>query len=388
MNKKILFISNGVASGNNGVSGGETRFIEIAKKWQQQGHNIYVLGSLGSRQVCNKLKLKVKFYQSFFKPKNNRFSIITQFFKIFHIPIKVKNLKVNIIYSTNEQLYDVIPGLILKLRNPRLKWAVVVHWLPPLFFWKRQQSTLINSFLFLISERLSLYLACIFSNKLLAVSDSTLQQLKKDPIARFFVYKAVSVACGVDVKKVKRIAKKNKQKKYDAVFMKRIQAVKGIFDLIDIWSLVVKKKPSAKLIIIGSGHDEKKAVDLAKRYHLDKNIKFLGPIYDDQEKFTYIAQSKLFLLPTYEENWAIVIGESMASHTPVIVYGLSELKQVWKKFVTYIPIGNKKLFAKKILAQLSDYPFRNKISNQASQFIEKYDWAEIASTELAHINAS
>jgi glycosyltransferase involved in cell wall biosynthesis len=382
MKTKFLLIATGVASGNSGISGGESRFIEIAKHWQKKGHQINLLGSRGSRSLCRKMGLKVRFHQSMFEPGRTRFSIITRIFKIFVLSPSLSQIKKGIVYSTNEQLYDVIPGLILKLKNRSLKWAVVVHWLPSFLFWKRKQSTPINSLFFLISQRLSLYLACIFADRLLAVSDSTLDQIKKDPLARFFAHKAVSVACGVDVKKVKHVAKKSGKKEYDAVFMKRIQAVKGIFDLIETWSLVVKKKPKAKLIIIGSGHDQEAAKNLVAEYGLDKNISFLGPIYDFNEKFTYIAKSKLFLLPTFEENWAIVIGEAMAANTPVITYGLKELKSVWKKFATYVPVGNQSLFAKKIIEQLSNYPIRRSIASKASSFIEEYDWKNIATKEL------
>lgn len=386
MKNKILVIANGIAGGDSGVSGGESRFIELAKNWSKGNNAIHLLGSLGSKTLCHKMGLAFRHHLSNFHSTNSRLGIVLQTFKSFTLPESLRSFTSGYVYSTNEQLYDVLPGLVLKIRSPKVRWAVVVHWLPPYLFWQRQQSSFFNSLFFLISERLSLYLACLFADRLLAVSDSTLNQIKKDPLARFFIKKAVSVSCGVDVNLVQAVSKRVKKQKYDAVFMKRIQAVKGIFDLIEIWRLVVRKKPTAKLIIIGSGHDEDQAKKLVATLGLGKNIKFLGPVYNYQEKFTYLAQSRLFLLPTYEENWAIVIGESMATGTPVLTYNLPELTQVWKNFATYIPLGNKTIFAHKILTLLSDSPKRRTLSRKAINFIADYDWQKIAEQELSLIS--
>ena len=165
-------------------------------------------------------------------------------------------------------------------------------------------------------------------------------------------------------------------------FYETSQAVTGIFDLIYNWKNVIKKKPNAKLIIIGNGPDEQKAKKLVVKKKLQKNIKFLGAVHDFKEKFTLIAQSKLFLLPTYEENWAIVIGESMAAGTPVLTYDLKELKQVWKNNIHTVPIGQVYKLSRLVTNFLDKPSLRRKTSNQASNFINNYDWKNIAMKEL------
>lgn len=384
---RILIISEGVVDEKHGLSGGETRFIEISKNWQKAGYQIELLGTKGGWQLCLAHGLRTKLHALPPRKSNNRLSYFMQAFASFAIPKTLHKNPPDIIYSTNEQLYDTIPGFLLRLKYKNTKWGVVIHWLPPYKWWTRKQSSFINSFLFLVSERLSLYIACLFADKLLAVSESTRDQISRDPIARFFLKKVSSVECGVNVQEVKSISQSVSRKKYDAVFMKRLQAVKGIFDLINTWEKVVKKMPNAKLIIIGSGPDEQKAKNLVVKKNLQKNIKFLGPIHDFKEKFTLIAQSKLFLLPTYEENWAIVIGESMAAGTPVLTYDLKELKQVWKNNIHIVPVGQIDKLSQLVIHFLEKPSLRRKTSNQAGKFINNYDWKNIAEKEITYIKS-
>lgn len=386
---RALFIANGIVGEKPGLSGGEMRFIEIAKEWQKNKIEIHLLSSPGAKRLCEELGLKVILHsisQSKFK---NRLTFVLNTFKSFFLPKSLKDFSNGAVYCTSEQLYDLIPGVILKLRNIKnIKLASAVHWLPPLAWWTRKQSTFINSLLFLISERLSLLLGVLFANKLLPVSEDTKRQMKESLIGKMGLKKATAVKCGVNVDEVVRIVTNVKQNKYEAVFMKRLQAVKGIFDLIEIWKLVTDSIPDAKLIIIGSGVDGDRAKQMVKNLKLENNIKFLGVIYDIKEKYTQIASSKLFLLPTYEENWAIVIGEAMAAKVPVLTYGLNELKDVWQDNAIYIPTGNKKLFAETIIRSLKDAESRDRIVRRAFKYVSQFEWSKIAKEELEIITGT
>jgi len=255
--------------------------------------------------------------------------------------------------------------------------------MPPLKFWQRKQSTLINSFLFMLGERLSVFLIKHFSDITLAVSQSTRRQLLNVGLKR---NKVIPVDCGVNYKEIVKITKRNRRKKYEAVFMKRIQAVKGVFDLIEIWEQVVKLKPNAKLAIIGGGVDNQAVVNIIKEKKLEKNIVFFGPIFDFKKKFTVLSQSKLFILPSYEENWAIVIGEAMAAGLPVLAYDLTELIEVWKDNFIQVPLGNTKIFADKIIELLDNPKEISRMSKKALEFVKKYDWETIAKKELEIIS--
>jgi len=378
---KILFIANAIVGENPGLSGGEVRFIEIAKFWRSKGHEIHLMSIKGGERLCNNLGLEVNLHNISHSKNTERFTFILRFLKLlFFLPVSLKDFKEGVIYSTNEMLVDVIPALRLKLKNRRnIRWVTVVHWVPPFPPWKRRESKLLNSTLFLINERLSVWLSNRFADALIPVSPMTAMQLSR---VGADMKKVHPVECGVSYKEIRSIAKAVEEKKYDAVFMKRFQAVKGIFDLIDIWEMMVRVKPDAKLLVIGEGIDGQKAKEMVQQKGLDKNVEFTGMIYDFEKKIKKIAQSRLFLLPSYEENWAIVIGEAMAAGTPVISYGLDELIDVWKDNFIHVPVGDKVSFAKRIIELISTPGILDEISHKGIEYVKRYDWQVIAEKEL------
>ena len=311
----------------------------------------------------------------------NRLTFIFLSFKILLSPFPktLKPFNNFIIYSANELLWDVLPGLKLKLFNKNIKWVAVVHWLPPLKFWQRKKTLWINSLLFLITERLGVFFIKHFADVILAVSNSTARQLYNLKVDKKKVF---SVKCGIHFNKINNISSKIKRKKFDAVFMKRIQTVKGIFDLIDIWQFVMKQKPKAKLAIIGGGVDVSRLNYLIKKREIKDNIIVFGEILDFEKKIKTLSQSKIFVLPSYEENWAIVIGEAMACKLPVLAYSLPELVEVWKNRFVQIPLGNKKIFANKIIQYLNNKNLRDKRAKSSQQYVRQFEWAKIARDEI------
>ena len=77
------------------------------------------------------------------------------------------------------------------------------------------------------------------------------------------------------------------------------------------------------LEIIGSDEQYRKTSNyLSELKHLAiklnlKNINFSEPIYG-REKFLKYEQSDIMVLPSYSENFAMTVSESLASGTPVI----------------------------------------------------------------------
>lgn len=378
---KILFIGVGTADENSGLSGGDVRFFEIAKAWQAKGHEIHLLGSRGSQKLCSKLGLNVVLHNFSVIDGGGRATAILLAFKtLFFSPI-LGSFMPDIVYSNNDIVFDIFPALKLKIKyGKKIKWVSIVHWLPPLP-WKRKQSKLRHSTLFFISERISIWLANFFADVLLPVSKSTEKRMREVGIN---MNKVSAVECGVNYSEIRSLTISIKEKKYEAVFMKRLQAVKGLFDLIDIWERVARSVPSARLIVIGSGIKEEveRAKKIIREKRLEKNIEFLGAIQDPKLKFTKLAESKIFILPTYEENWAIVVGEAMAAGIPVLAYDLKELEEVWEDNFIKIPLGNKDYFAQKILEIINSPEELDRISRKALDFVKKYDWSLVTKKEM------
>ena len=384
---RILLIANGIVDAEGGVSGGEVRLVEIARHWVRAGHDVHLMSGPGGVDLCSRLDLAVTPHIVGGVTAHGRWSFAARtVISCLRLPRSLLHLHPDVIVSANEQLYDTLPGAILKLRRRRhTRWAVVVHWLPPWRFWRRGHSRWLNSLVFLISERISLVLAALFADRALAVSASTARQLRR---ARFPMGRVSAVECGVDLATTRSLAGALQAPRYDAVFMKRVQAVKGIFDLIDAWGLVVAARPAATLAIIGGGIDAEAAQERVRVRGLDDSIDFLGAIFDASEKFSLVGASRMFVLPSHEENWAIVIGEAMALGVPVVAYDLPELKEVWGEAYRAVPKGNVRALGSEILALLADEQDRRELTRRGLDRVSTLDWSIIAEHELAAIMVS
>jgi glycosyltransferase involved in cell wall biosynthesis len=112
--------------------------------------------------------------------------------------------------------------------------------------------------------------------------------------------------------------KTNKPKKI--LFLSRIHKKKGIENLIEAWSKIDTNLRSGWCIeIIGNGETD--FINLLKNkirnLRLDEQIVIKEPIFG-LEKIECFREATIFVLPTFSENFGIVIAEALASYTPVI----------------------------------------------------------------------
>lgn len=101
------------------------------------------------------------------------------------------------------------------------------------------------------------------------------------------------------------------------LFISRIHPKKGLLNLVEAWRTL--NPPDWELVI--AGYDEinhqwevEQAVKLAG---LEDTVSFIGPVEDDQ-KWEVYQNSDVFILPTFSENFGIVVAEALASGLPVI----------------------------------------------------------------------
>lgn len=366
------------------MAGGDIRIIEVAKHWAQAGHELHLMGSVATADLFRRRDLRAQPHIVAWQGGEGRWSFVLRAITVcVRLPRSLLRLQPDVVVSANEQLYDTLPGLMLKLwYRKRVRWAVVAHAIPAWKFWQREGHHWYQSLPFLVSERLSLLLAALAANRLLAVSPATTRQLHS---LGFPKRRVITVPCGADLAALDAIARTTQERRYDAATMTRVSAEKGIFTLIDAWKLVVGAAPNAKLAIIGGGIDMEAAQARVRALGLEGNIDFLGLILDTTRAFTTLRTARLFLHPSFKENWAIVIGEAMALGMPVIAFDLPELKEVWGEAFRAVPRGDTSAFAGEILALLADDQARHDLVERGLARVSSLDWAEIGERELEAI---
>ena len=103
------------------------------------------------------------------------------------------------------------------------------------------------------------------------------------------------------------------------LFLSRLVPNKGIEELLEAWQQM-KQPLEEKIIldIVGGGEQGYvKSIQKKIRAEYKSSVKFHGAVYG-KEKEAFYKRAGLFVLPTYTENFGIVVAESLSYGLPVI----------------------------------------------------------------------
>jgi len=121
----------------------------------------------------------------------------------------------------------------------------------------------------------------------------------------------------------------NLEKKYDLIFAGRWTKNKGINLFLD-----AVNKMEAKAVIVGSGPEIKNIQSRIKQQKLENKVVLHGWAKDSKEVATLINQSKIFIMPSYNEGGPRVVPEAMACGTPVLATPVGIVPDVIKDRVS------------------------------------------------------
>ena len=119
------------------------------------------------------------------------------------------------------------------------------------------------------------------------------------------------------------IAKKCASLKSDGekyiLFLSRIHPKKGIEILLEALCRVREKIDGYKVKIAGEGDSDyvEKLKNFCSENDLNDIVEFVGGVYGD-DKWRLISNASVLVLPTYSENFGLVVAEAMSVSIPVI----------------------------------------------------------------------
>jgi glycosyltransferase involved in cell wall biosynthesis len=101
------------------------------------------------------------------------------------------------------------------------------------------------------------------------------------------------------------------------LFIGQLIKRKGVHQLLNAWSRFERMSPGAgTLVMVGSGPEGDSLRQLTISLNL-KSVRFLGQV-DYDRIAPYYATADVFVMPTLEDNWSLVIPEAMACGLPVL----------------------------------------------------------------------
>lgn len=116
------------------------------------------------------------------------------------------------------------------------------------------------------------------------------------------------------------IYKKTSKSQKKLLFLSRIHEKKGIELLINAWKKLDRSiTKNWQVEIVGNGDAKyiKELEQIICNLKLEQCITLSGPVFGEAKQLKY-READLFVLPTYSENFGIVIAEALASMVPVI----------------------------------------------------------------------
>ena len=154
--------------------------------------------------------------------------------------------------------------------------------------------------------------------------------------------------------KKSKFSNQNSKKLNQILYLGRLHPKKGIENLIKSFDLLgdkIKFK-NFRLIIVGKGSIKYENYLKTIAKNNIKNIHFLGHL-DFKEKYQILNNSKVLVIPSYSENFGIVVLESLSCGVPVIASKYTPWK-ILKRFNAGFYIDNSPEELSKALLEIID----------------------------------
>jgi len=361
---------------NKNARGGDYRTLRVLRNWANEHRIAIILPKLGY-EFTKKLTPNVN---SIYLSSNElKETDSTYAFVLAYLYRSIKSMfftnehNQDIIISSSHLLYDILPAVILR-RKFKSKLVVYVH---HIFHSYREHKQGLWISISLLIEKISLFL-CKRADLIFVYND----EVKKDLIHKgFAAHRIFITGNGVEHEFIESVRMKIDE--FDGCYCGSLDKMKGVYDLLEIWEMILMTSPKSKLAIIGEGPEYGRLLGIIRKKGLERNILIMGYLPEEQ-KIATMKSSKLFIFPSYEEGWGISITEAMACGLAVVCYDLDPYR-VFGNSIVRVEIANKQALAKVVSELLDDKSKLEDAAFRAKEATKEMSWDSIARQELKEI---
>ncbi|SFK69286.1 Glycosyltransferase involved in cell wall bisynthesis [Halogranum rubrum] len=150
-------------------------------------------------------------------------------------------------------------------------------------------------------------------------------------------------------------------------FLGYLSERKGVHDLIRAFKRI--EDEHARLIIGGAGEAEDELLELSKN---DDRISFSGYL-SDKDKATYLKRSDVFVLPSYNDPWGLVVNEAMMFGLPVITTTDVGARELVNDNGLIVEAGDVSMLHQSLANLLENQELRNQMGERSRDTIRNYD---------------
>jgi len=149
---------------------------------------------------------------------------------------------------------------------------------------------------------------------------------------------------------------------------------KGLTCLIKSMPKILAEHKDTILVLVGKGDQEENLKRLSNELSISRNVIFEGFVPEDQLPMYYNA-CDLFVFPSLQEGFGMVLAEAMACEKPVVASNTTAIPEVVGDAGILVEPGNPDALAEAIIESLNDEHMRKRLGMKALKRVrENFSW--------------
>lgn len=186
----------------------------------------------------------------------------------------------------------------------------------------------------------------------------------------------VVIPNGVDYETFQNANARRNQNKI--LYVGRFVDLKNLPDLLKAFTMVAKKNPSATLELVGDGPLKKEVEKGVEYLGIGDKVTITNFLDTHEEVAKKMAGAGVFVNPSLQEGFGLVLIEAMASGTPVVAYELGAYKDFAVSGTNcLLSQNNFRLLAKNIIRIMENKGLRSRIVGGGENTAKEHSWDSI-----------
>jgi glycosyltransferase involved in cell wall biosynthesis len=157
----------------------------------------------------------------------------------------------------------------------------------------------------------------------------------------------------------------------EVLFLGAVGTRKGIYDLLPAFKAALDQVPVLRMTIGGNGETDR-ARALAKELEIENSVLFAGWV-TGEAKADLLRRAKIYVLPSYDENFPVSLLEAMSWQVPVISTHAGGIPELVREGIDglLIDAGNRTALSSAIVGLARNDAQRRKMGVAAREHVER-----------------